>query len=36
MSITPNMKHYLLYILGWFVVTGLIVVSISCSVVMHG
>lgn len=31
MSITPNLKHYLLYILGWFVVTGLIAVSIAYS-----
>ena len=36
MSITPNLKHHLLNILGWFVVTGLIAVSISYSAVMHG
>lgn len=36
MSITPNLKHWIIYIVCWFVMVVLIGLSISYTVVTHG
>lgn len=36
MSITPNLKHYLIYIACWFAVIGLIAFTVNYIEVVYG